>query len=124
MARRQSKARAEDRQNAHEDEDRTAEEILHATDAHNDENAYTAATAISIEEIRPYFDGRTLRRTLRSKGFDDSTVLDMPDPCEVIVLLALHPHEVDVLESAAEDALQHSKTDVKWRSVRINNLFL
>ena len=101
------------------DTEMTTQDVLSSKDANNDESEYSKASYISIDEIRPFFDGRSLRRTLRSKGFENSTILNMPDPCEVVVLLALHPHEVEVLELAAEDALENSKTDVRWRSVRI-----
>ena len=117
MSRRHSKAAITDRRAA--SVEMTMNDILQSSDADRDESEYSKASATSIQEIRPYFDGRSLRRTLCSKGFEDSMILNMPDPCEVVVLLALHPHEVEVLELAAEDALENSKTDVWWRSVRI-----
>ena len=118
MMKRHSKAHSEDRRKVVQGPEMTTEDVLHGKDTDQDESCYTKATAKSIDAIRVYFEGRTLRRTLRSKGHDKSTILDMPDPCEVVALLKLHPHEVRVLELAAADALEHSRTDVRRRSVR------
>lgn len=118
MGKRRSKAAAKDRQKQTPEAELTTHEVLSSKDANDKEDADYKAICESIQQIRPYFDGRSLRRTLRSKGHADSTVLNMPDPCEMVLLLDLHPREIDLLETAAEDALENSKTDVKWRSVR------
>lgn len=118
MAKRRSKAAGKDKQKKTTPEaELTTQEVLSSKDVNDKADAAYKAICESIDQIRPYFDGRSLRRTLRSKGHEDSTVLDMPDPCEHILLLELHTHEMDVLESAAETALENAKTDVRWRSV-------
>ena len=86
-------------------------------DVNDEADVAYKAICDSIDQICPYFNGQSLHCTLRFKGHEDSTVLDMPDPCEHILLLELHTHEMDVLESAAETALENAKTDVRWRSV-------
>lgn len=74
-------------------------------------------TLIALANMQPFLGSRVLRRTIRSKDNLDQPMFDMPDPCEVTILLDLHPREVDALEKAASMALENSKTDVRWRVV-------
>ena len=116
MAHRQSKARIEDKKIAKDDH--ADDQLLTAQGAQGDRSEYYKACVESINSIRPYFEHRALRRTIRSRSKQEESVWSNPNPTVLTLALKLHAHEYDVLEIGAQVARENSKKDTTWRSVR------
>ena len=116
MTQRQSQGRVKDKKKVAKCQDED-EQLLTAQGAQGDRSEYYKACIESIDSIRPYFDGRALRRTIRSKS-NDGSLWTMPDPTIITLGVKLHAHEYDVLELAAKFAREIAKRDTTWRSVR------
>ena len=102
MAKEMREAQRKDRKQASEGADNLKQELLSAAGAQHERPQYYAASIKWIGVLREFFAGRALRRTLRSRDNLGNPLWQMPDPIEVPLYLTLHDHELDVLESAAE----------------------
>ena len=98
--------------------------LFPSLNSQDDSSEYHRESLVSFAKMQPFFGTRALCRAVSQKDNNPhQPIMNMADPCEIIIPLDLHFHEVDTLEKVASVGLKNVMTDVRWRAVR-NAIFL